>query len=94
MIEFNPFLFVTSIGCLLLVVLYHRLAARTRKMAADAVAEVAEIDTARTAWQSLALGLEVFYEATYDGDEIGILNAGTEIAAARAQLRRLGQYDA
>ena len=46
------------------------------------------------AWKSYALGYEVFCEATYEGDDRGVLNAGTEIAAARSNLQALGQYDA
>ena len=46
------------------------------------------------AWKSYALGYEVFCEAAYDGDTAGVLNAGTEIAAARDTLQALGQYDA
>ena len=46
------------------------------------------------AWKSYALGYEVFCEASYDGDTEGVLNAGTEIAKARANLQAIGQYDA
>ena len=46
------------------------------------------------AWKSYALGYEVFCEASYEGDTEGVLNAGTEIAKARAQLQAIGQYDA
>jgi hypothetical protein len=56
--------------------------------------EAAQATTARDAWKSYALGYEVFCEATYDGDTGAILNAGSEIAAARAKLQSLGQYDA
>jgi hypothetical protein len=46
------------------------------------------------AWKSYALGYEVFCEASYEGDTEAVLNAGTEIARARAQLQAIGQYDA
>jgi hypothetical protein len=56
--------------------------------------DMARMDLARVAWASYALGYEVYCEAVYDGDQTGILNAGSEIAAARARLQALGQYDA
>ncbi len=46
------------------------------------------------AWKSYALGYEVFCEATYDGDDAGVLNAGAEIASARNTLQALGEYNA
>lgn len=46
------------------------------------------------AWKSYALGYEVFCEAAYDGDDAGILNAGTEIASARNTLQAMGEYNA
>jgi Tfp pilus assembly protein PilV len=55
------------------------------------VARYAEISNA---WKSYALGYEVFCEATYEGDELGVVNAGIVIAAARSKLQALGQYDA
>ena len=55
------------------------------------VAKYVEISNA---WKSYALGYEVFCEATYEGDEPGVVNAGIVIAAARSKLQALGQYDA
>ena len=55
------------------------------------VAKYVEIGNA---WKSYALGYEVFCEATYEGDERGVVNAGIVIAAARSKLQALGQYDA
>lgn len=62
-----------------------RAVARRRQLAAEAVCE---------AWKRYALGYEVFCEATFDGDIAGVLNALTEIAAARDTLQALNQYDA
>jgi len=60
----------------------------------DMGVEMARLDLARAAWLSYALGYEVYCEAVYDGDQAGVLNAGAAIAAARARLQALGQYDA
>jgi hypothetical protein len=56
--------------------------------------KLARSDTIGETWKTYALGYEVFCEATYDGDDAGVLNAGTEIARARTKLQTLGQYDA
>ena len=60
----------------------------------DMGVEAARLDMARAAWMSYALGYEVYCEAVYDGDQAGIRNAGIAIAAARARLQALGEYDA
>ena len=70
---------------------------QTRRLmteATDMASNYARLDAICQAWKSYAIGYEVFCEATYDHDELGIVNAGTEIAKAREKLRTLGQYDA
>jgi len=61
---------------------------------ADAAVKYARLDNICQAWKSYAIGYEVYCESSYEGDEIGIVNAGSEIAKARAKLHSLGQYDA
>ena len=60
----------------------------------DMALKHARLDTICQAWMSYAIGYEVFCEATFERDEVGIVNAGTEIAKARKTLQSLGQYDA
>ena len=54
----------------------------------------ARLDNICQAWKSYAIGYEVYCEANLRRDEVGIVNAGSEIAKARAKLRSLEQYDA
>lgn len=60
----------------------------------DMALKHARLNTICQAWMSYAIGYEVFCEATFERDEVGIVNAGTEIAKARKTLQSLGQYDA
>jgi hypothetical protein len=88
------YLFILGLLTLAYSLYLHRVWDKIRGQMQLSESRAAQEAIIAAAWKSYALGYEVFCEASYEGDTEGVLNAGTEIAKARAQLQAIGQYDA